>query len=116
MKYRSLICLLIAALFSASCEKENGTAVHSRYIRFNASVNAALEYEVKSTKAGEGKFAEGTHNMGLWLCNPSNSPILPEFANTKVEYTVNPTIPRVGNSTVETEFGKMQFLWMMHVR
>ena len=90
MKYRSLICLLIAALFSASCEKENGTAVHSRYIRFNASVNAALEYEVKSTKAGEDKFAEGTHNMGLWLCNPSNSPILPEFANTKVEYTVNP--------------------------
>ena len=64
--------------------------MHSRYIRFNASVNAALEYEVKSTKAGEGKFAEGTHNMGLWLCNPSNSPILPEFANTKVEYTVNP--------------------------
>lgn len=90
MKYRSLICLLIATLFSASCEKENGTAVHSRYIRFNASVNAALEYEVKSTNAGEGKFAEGTHNMGLWLCNPNNSPILPEFANTKVEYTVNP--------------------------
>lgn len=90
MKYRLIICLFAAALFTSSCEKENGPVAGPKYISFNASINAALEYDVKSTKADEGKFAEGTHNMGLWICNPDNSPILPEFANTKVEYTVNP--------------------------
>lgn len=90
MKYRLIICLFVAALFSSSCEKENNTSAGSRCISFNASINAVLDFGVKSTKADEGNFEEGTHNMGLWICDAGSSPILPEFANTKVEYTVNP--------------------------
>lgn len=90
MKYRMLLYLFAAALLCISCSKHENAPSTTGYLIFNASINADLEYEVKTTKADEGKFAEGTHNMGLWICDAGNSPIHNEFKNCKIEYTVNP--------------------------
>ena len=87
MKYKLIICLLVAGLFSASCEKENGGSTGVKYISFSASVNAKVDYDVKATKADEGKFGVGEHKMGLWICNADLSPILNEFKNCRIEYT-----------------------------
>lgn len=82
--------MLMAALVVVSCEKEKNSNDGLKDISFNATINASLDYDVKSTKAGNSKFAPGTHNMGIWICNPHNySPILAEFENCRAEYTID---------------------------
>ena len=82
--------MLMTALVAFSCEKQNADNDGIMDIAFNATINASLDYEVKSTKAEGTQFAPGTHNMGIWICNPSdNSPILKEFENCRAEYTVD---------------------------
>ncbi len=61
----------------------------SKYLYFDAHINAALEYYVKSEESENEQFDFGTHNMGLWICDSNNSPIIPEFGNCKIEYTRN---------------------------
>lgn len=83
--------MLIAAISAFSCQKEDFAGTGTKELRFSASINAALDYEVKSTKAEGSKFAEGTHNLGIWICNPDSSPVIREFENCKAEYSISNT-------------------------
>lgn len=90
MKYRLVIYTLLAALLSVSCQKEEKTNSGMKQIGFSASVNATLEYDVKAVEGSQ--FCEGTHYMGLWICDGAESqshsyPLLEEFRNTMAEYT-----------------------------
>lgn len=90
MRYRAIIYLSILALLTLSCQKEGDVSSGVKHIRFNASVNAHLDYTTRAD--GDSKFGVGTHNMGLWVCdadgNPSyNYPTIEEYRNCRIEYT-----------------------------
>lgn len=81
--------MLIAVISTFSCQKEDFTSIGTKELLFSASINATLDYDVKSTKSEGSKFAEGTHDLGIWICNPDSSPIIKEFENCKAVYSIS---------------------------
>lgn len=92
MRFRFIIYPLLAAVLCISCNKSDvGDERGLKHIGFSAAISAAPDYSVKAIDGSQ--FGVGTHYMGLWVCNgaetPSHlSPILNEFKNCRIEYSL----------------------------